>query len=107
MSNVKGGLGGIVKQAQRMQQQIARVQEAMSGREVEATAGGGAVTAVVNGELRLVRLSINPEVVSSGDAELIQELVSTAVNLAIENAREMVQTEVNKITGGLNIPGLL
>lgn len=107
MSNVKGGLGGIVRQAQKMQQQIARVQETMAGREVEATAGGGAVVAVVNGKHELLKLTIAPEVIEEGDVEIVQELVMTAINLAMENAQEMVQTEVNKITGGLSIPGLI
>jgi len=106
MSNQKGGFSGIVKQAQRMQQQIARVQDQMGDREIEATSGGGAVTATVNGKQELVSLVISPEAVDPEDVETLQELVMTAVNLAMENAQEMVQTEVNKITGGLSIPGL-
>jgi DNA-binding YbaB/EbfC family protein len=96
----------IVKQAQKMQQQIARVQDQMADREVEASAGGGAVLAVVNGKQKLVKLVIAPEVVDPADIETLSELVSTAVNLAMENAQAMLQSEVNKITGGMNIPGL-
>lgn len=106
MSNQKGGFSNVVKQAQRMQQQIARVQDQMADREVEATSGGGAVLAVVNGRQAVVRLEINPEVIDPADPEMLSELVMTAVNLAMENAQEMIQTEVNKITGGLSIPGL-
>ncbi len=106
MSNQKGGFSNVVKQAQRMQQQIARVQDQMADREVEATSGGGAVLAVVNGRQAVVKLEINPEVIDPSDPETLSELVMTAVNLAMENAQEMIQTEVNKITGGLSIPGL-
>ncbi len=106
MSNVKGGLGGIVKQAQKMQQQIGRIQDSLADAETEATSGGGVVTAVVNGRQELVRLTISAEAVDPTDVETLQELVMSAVNVAMQNAQEMVQSEVNKVTGGLNIPGL-
>ena len=101
------GMGDIMRQAQRMQQQLARLQDEMSDRIIEATSGGGAVLAVVNGKQELVRLEIAPEVVDPNDLETLQDLVIAAVNLAHGNAREMVESEMNKITGGLNIPGLL
>lgn len=101
------GMGDIMRQAQRMQQQLARLQDEMSDRVIEATSGGGAVLAVVNGKQELVRLEIAPEVVDPNDLETLQDLVIAAVNLAHGNAREMVESEMNKITGGLNIPGLL
>ena len=106
MSTGKGGLGSIVKQAQRMQQQIGRVQDQMADREIEATSGGGAVLAVVNGRQELVKLKINPEVVDPEDVQMLEELVQTAINIAMKNAVDMLQSEVNKITGGMNIPGL-
>lgn len=106
MSTGKGGFGSIVKQAQRMQQQIGRVQDQMADREIEATSGGGAVLAVVNGRQELVKLKINPEVVDPEDVETLEELVQTAINVAMKNAVDMLQSEVNKITGGMNIPGL-
>ncbi|MCB9507338.1 MAG: YbaB/EbfC family nucleoid-associated protein [Myxococcales bacterium] len=106
MSGQKQGIGGIVKQAQRMQQQITKVQDSLGDVEVEATAGGGVVTAVVNGRQELVKLSIDPTVVDPADVESLQDLVMAAVNLASKNAQAMLQEEVNKITGGLNIPGL-
>lgn len=106
MSNVKGGLGGIVKQAQKMQQQIGRIQDSLADTETEATSGGGAVTAVVNGRQELVKLAIDPEVIDPAEVEVLQDLVLAAVNLAMKNAQEMIQSEVNKVTGGLNIPGL-
>jgi DNA-binding YbaB/EbfC family protein len=99
-------MNNIVKQAQRMQAQIAKVQEDMNDREVEASAGGGAVIAVVNGRQELVALTLQPEMLASEDAETVQELVVSAVNLALGNMRDLLQTEVNRITGGLQIPGL-
>lgn len=101
------GIGDIMKQAQRMQQQLARLQDEMADREIEATSGGGAVLAVVNGKQELVRLDIQPDVVDPNDIDTLRELVMTAVNLAHRNAREMVESEMNKITGGLSIPGLM
>lgn len=100
------GFNDIVKKAQKMQQQISRVQDEMKDREVEATAGGGAVLAVVNGKQELVELKIDKEVVDPDDVQMLEELVMTAINLAMENSQEMVQNEVNRITGGLSIPGL-
>lgn len=100
------GIGDIMKQAQRMQQQMARLQDEMADREIEATSGGGVVVAVVNGKQELVRLEINQDVVDPSDVETLQDLVIAAVNLATSNAREMVEAEMNKITGGLSIPGL-
>lgn len=100
------GMGDIMKQAQRMQQQMARLQEEMADREIEATSGGGVVVAVVNGKQELVSLKINKDVVDPEDVETLQDLVIAAVNLATSNAREMVDNEMNEITGGLSIPGL-
>lgn len=101
------GIGDIMKQAQRMQLQLSRLQDEMAGREIEATSGGGAVLAVVNGRQELVRLEIDKDVVDPNDIDTLRDLIMSAVNLAHRNAREMVETEMNKITGGLSIPGLL
>lgn len=101
------GMGDIMKQAQRMQQQLARLQDEMADREIEATSGGGAVLAVVNGKQELIRLDIAKEVVDPEDIDTLRDLIIAAVNLAHGNAREMVESEMNKITGGLSIPGLL
>jgi DNA-binding YbaB/EbfC family protein len=109
MSTTKSGGGGIqdiVKTAQRMQQQITRVQEKMADHETEVSAGGGAVVATVNGRQELVSLRIDPDAVDPTDVATLEELVLTAVNRAMANSQEMVQSEVNRITGGLNIPGL-
>jgi len=106
MTGQKGALGGIVKQAQRMQQQITRIQDSLADVEVEATAGGGVVTAVVNGKQQVLKLKIDPAVVDPTEIDALQDLVCAAVNLALKNSSEMLQSEVNKVTGGLNIPGL-
>lgn len=79
----------------------------MKGKIVEASAGDGKVTAVVNGNRELLALTINPEVVDSNNPELLENLILSAVNLALTNAREMVNQEMSKVTGGFSIPGLM
>lgn len=100
------GLGNIMKQAQQMQQKMARMQQELEGREVEASAGGGMVTAVVNGKQQLLSLKIEQAVVDPEDVEMLQDLVVAAVNEAIKKSQEMMQEEMGKVTGGFNIPGL-
>jgi len=99
-------LGNIMKQAQLMQQKMARLQEEMGAREVEATAGGGMVTARVNGRQQLLEIKIEPAAVDPDDVEMLQDLVVAAVNEAIKKSQEMAQAEMAKITGGMNIPGM-
>jgi len=99
-------MGNIMKQAQQMQQKMGRLQQELEGREVEASAGGGMVTAVVNGKQQLVSLKIEKSVVDPEDVDMLQDLVSAAVNEAIKKSQEMMQEEMGKITGGFNIPGL-
>src|SRR5690606_29064394 len=94
----------IVRQAQRMQGQIQKVQEEIGEKRVEASAGGGVVTAVVNGNSELVEVKIQPEALE--DVGMPQEMIVIAVNQATKLATDMMNTEVEKITGGLNIPGL-
>ncbi len=101
---MKNNMQNIVRQAQRMQGQIQKVQGDISDKRVEASTGGGMVTAVVNGNSELVELRINPEVLE--DVEMLQEMIIGAVNQASKLATDMMNTEVEKITGGLNIPGL-
>jgi len=100
------GLGNIMKQAQQMQAKMARVQQELEKREVEATAGGGMVTAKVNGKQELLTLQIEKDVVDPEDVEMLQDLVMAAVNEAIKQSQQMVQEEMGKVTGGMNIPGL-
>ncbi|WP_305046385.1 YbaB/EbfC family nucleoid-associated protein [Geoalkalibacter sp.] len=100
------GLGNIMKQAQMMQQKMARMQEELAQRTVEASAGGGMVTAVATGKQQLVSLKIEKDVVDPNDIDMLQDLVLAAVNEAIKKSQDMVQEEMGKITGGLNIPGM-
>ena len=101
-----GGLGNIMKQAQQMQARIARVQQELETREVEATAGGGMVTARANGKQQLLDLKIEKDVVDPEDIEMLEDLVLAAVNEAIKKSQEMIQSEMSKVTGGMNIPGM-
>jgi DNA-binding YbaB/EbfC family protein len=102
----KGGLGNIMKQAQQMQRRMAELQEELEHKQVEASAGGGMVTAVVSGKQLLLELRIDPTVVDSDDVEMLQDLVTAAVNEAIKQSQQMAQEEMSKLTGGMNIPGL-
>lgn len=100
------GLGDIVKQAQELQERLSKVQEEASARTVDASAGGGMVKVTVNGKLEIIRLQIEPQVLSGGDVEMIQDLVAAAVNEGIRAAQRMMADEMSKLTGGLKIPGL-
>ncbi len=101
-----GGLGNIMKQAQQMQARIARVQQELETREVEAAAGGGMVTARVNGKQQILDLKIEKDVVDPEDVEMLQDLILAAVNEAIKKSQDMIQEEMSKVTGGMNIPGM-
>ena len=103
---MQGPLKNLMKQAQQMQAKLARVQEEMKAREVEATAGGGMVTARVNGAQEILEIRIEREIVNPDEVEMLQDLVKAAVNEAMRKSREMVAEEMGKITGGMGIPGL-
>ncbi len=96
----------LLRQAQQMQERMAKLQEELGGRTVEATAGGGMVTVVMNGRQEIVSVRIEKEVVSPDDVELLQDLVRGAVNEAVSRSRRMMAEEIGKITGGMNLPGL-
>lgn len=89
-----------------MQAKMARLQEELAHKTVEASAGGGMVTAVVSGRNELLSLKIEKDVVNPDDVEMLQDLIVAAVNEGIRKAQEMATAEMSKITGGLNIPGL-
>jgi len=95
-----------MKQAQKIQAQIAKVQEELAQKTIEASAGGGMIIVVVNGKQEIVSIKIEPEVVDAKDIEMLQDLVIAAVNEALKRSQEMVSEEMRKITGGLHIPGL-
>ena len=102
----RGGMGNIMKQAQMMQKRMAQLQEELAARQVEATAGGGMVKAVVTCKQQLVSLSIDPKAVDPDDVEMLQDLVVAAVSEALKQSQKLADEEMGKITGGLNIPGL-
>ena len=97
----------MLKQAQQLQKNMAKMQEELESATVEASAGGGAVKVVVSGKLTLESLIIDPEAVSPDDVEMLQDLVLTAVNDGIDKAQEMASSRMSALTGGLNIPGLM
>jgi nucleoid-associated protein EbfC len=102
----RGGIGNIMKQAQQMQRRMAELQEELENKQIEASAGGGMVTAIVSGKQQLLGLKIEPTVVDPEDVEMLQDLITAAVNEAIKQSQQMAQEEMAKVTGGLNIPGL-
>lgn len=100
----KGGMGNLMKQAQKMQQQMLKMQEELAAREVSAAGGGGMVEAVVNGRGELLRLKLEREVVDPEDVDMLADLVVAAVAEAQRRAQEMMQSEMSKLTGGLGLP---
>jgi DNA-binding YbaB/EbfC family protein len=96
----------MMKQAQQMQAKLATLQNELNEREVEASAGGGAVIVKVNGKQELVSLKISREAVDPQDVETLEQLVFTAVNQGLKQSQEMVSQAMSKVTGGLNIPGM-
>jgi hypothetical protein len=101
------GLGDLMKQAQKLQSRMMALQEELAGKTVEATAGGGMVSVVVNGKQEIVALKIDPEVVDRQEIEMLQDLVIAAVNDGIRRAQQMCSDEMKKLTGGMAIPGLI
>ena len=107
----RGPMGGgmnmnMIKQAQKMQQDMLKMQEEMEAKEYEATSGGGMVTARVNGKHELVSLTVNPETVDPDDVEMLQDMVVAAVNEAMRKAEAEASQSMAKLTGGLNLGGL-
>jgi nucleoid-associated protein EbfC len=105
MKGMMGGMAGLMKQANQMQMKMKKMQEELATREFTGTSGGGAVSARVNGDNKILALTIDPEVVKSGDAEMLQDMVVSAVNEALKTAKETSSQEMSKITGGMSIPG--
>ena len=102
----KFGMGNILKQAQKMQEQVQQVQEELAKVTVEGSAGGGMVKAIVNGKQELLEISLDPEVVSPDDVEMLEDLIVAAVNQAMQKAQDKASEEMNKVTGGF-LPGIL
>ena len=100
------GFGNMMKEAQRLQREMERMQEEIGKKKVDATAGGGMVTVEANGKQELLSIKIDPEVINKDDAQMLEDLVLAACNEALRKSRELVQQELGKLTGGLKIPGL-
>lgn len=96
----------MMKQVKKMQEKMEKAQEELATKEVEGSAGGGAVSVVVTGQKKIISIKIKPEAVDPEDVEMLQDLVMTAVNDAITKAEEMMQKDMGHITGGMKIPGL-
>ena len=101
---MNGKMNKMMKQVQKMQEEMAKVQEEVGQKTVEATSGGGAVKVAANGRKEVVELLIDPEVLKEEEAEMIQDLILSAVNEALHKVDTMVEEEMKKVTGGLNLP---
>ncbi|MDX9731409.1 MAG: YbaB/EbfC family nucleoid-associated protein [Bdellovibrionales bacterium] len=101
-----GGMANIMRQANQMQAKIKKLQEELNERVYEGTSGGGAVVAKFQGESKLVGITISPDAISAGDAEMLQDMIVGAVNDALQKAKATQATEMEKITGGLGISGM-
>ncbi len=101
------GMGNMMKQAQQLQSKMLKMQEEMAEKTVETSAGGGMVKVVANGKQQILSLQIEKEVVDPEDVEMLQDLILSAVNEALTKSQEMVASEMSKLTGGLNIPGIM
>ena len=103
MKNMKN----LMKQAQQLQNKMAKMQEEMAEKTIEASSGGGMVKVVANGKQEVVSIHIEKEVVDPEDIEMLQDLILAAVNEALVQSQKMVSDEMGKLTGGMNIPGLM
>ncbi len=101
-----GNMNNMMKQVQKMQKDMEKIQSELSEKEVEASAGGGAITVKVNGKKEIISISIKPEVVDPEDVEMLEDLIMSAVNEALRSAEEMMSSGMSKVTSGLNLPGM-
>jgi len=99
-------INNLMKQAQQMQSKLSTLQNELSTREIESSAGGGMVKVKVNGKQQVLNISINKECVDPNDVASLEELILTAVNQALKESQDMVQQAMSKVTGGLNLPGM-
>jgi len=104
--NPFGNMGNIMRQAQAMQDQLAKVQEQAATKVADGSAGGGMVTVKANGAMEIVSITINPEVLKSDERDLLQEMIVVATNDALRKAKDLMAGEMKAITGGMKIPGL-
>ena len=106
MKGFGGGMAQLMKQANQMQMKMKKAQEEIALKTFEGSAGGGAVKITVNGDSQIKSVQINPEVMNAGDVEMLQDMIMGAANDAIKNAKDFSAKEMQKITGGMNIPGM-
>lgn len=101
-----GNMKNMMKQAQKMQKDMARVQKELEEKEVEAQSGGGVVRVVVSGKLEIVSLQIDKDAIDPDDKEILEDMILGAVNEGLRKAQDMQATEMKKVTGGMNLPGM-
>jgi len=101
------GMGDMMKQAQKLQARMLKMQEELAEKTVESAAGGGMIKVVANGRQQIVSIRIEKEVVDPEDVDMLQDLMLAAVNDALAKSQEMVSSEMGKLTGGLKLPGLM
>ncbi|MBZ9684834.1 YbaB/EbfC family nucleoid-associated protein [Clostridium estertheticum] len=101
-----GNMNSLMKQAQKFQQQMEEMQKDLGDKRFEASVGGGAVTAIANGKRQLVDVKIKPEVIDPDDVEMLQDLIMSACNEALKKAEDETSSEMGKLTGGFNMPGM-
>jgi DNA-binding YbaB/EbfC family protein len=106
MKGMPGGMAQLMKQANQMQMKMKKTQDELAAKTYDASSGGGAVKVTVDGNHMIKSLVISPDVLKDGDAEMLQDLIMTATNEAIKTARDTSAKEMEKITGGMNIPGM-
>lgn len=104
---MKPNMGNLMKQAQKMQADMARVQEELRGETVEASAGGGMVKVVMTGDLQVKSVSIDPAAVDPDDVAMLEDVITAATNEALRQAQELAGSKMAAVTGGMNIPGLM
>jgi len=98
------GLGQIMQQAKKMQERLVKIQEELAEKTVEGQSGGGMVSCVVNGKQELVSIKISEEIWAEKDKELLEDLIVAAINECLDKSREMMQEEMSKVTGGMQLP---
>jgi DNA-binding YbaB/EbfC family protein len=101
-----GNMNKMMKQVQKMQAEMAKIQKDLEEQSYEATSGGGVVKVIVNGKNEMLDIQINPEVLDPDDVEMLQDLILAATNEALKKAQETMSTEMNKLTGNMKIPGM-
>lgn len=106
MKGMSGGMAQLMRQANQMQMKMKKLQEELATRAYDGTSGGGAVKVTITGDNLLKAVTIDPEVMKAGDVEMLQDLIVTAANDAMKVAKDTSAKEMEKITGGLSIPGM-